>query len=195
MSSSAICKLPTNPTADEIVSFLNTQETVLRAKVLDYNASAKKSYTNSSGVREEYISKPTGYITFTIVNENGLEDDKCVFFIEDSVDICEESSTRPFMPKNHTYLSLDPNESSVKAMELIVSNFGGYIIDDDCTDEDSQEFFRFIDGNGEFAMSEAEKVLLAKLAEVGSKDKYNLMKIIEENGDVLFDYLNEQRDV
>lgn len=193
MATKTIAKITSNPTVDEIVAYLNTQDNVISAEVSLHTPSKTSEFTNKEGQKEEYIEEAMTWFNLEFVNSEGTSEHREIFVISDTYDKSVDSSINPHISDKYTYLSIGMFGSSVEIMDLIAKNFGGYVIPDDCADCSKDNFYHTIESISSYSMPEVDKAFMEVLDAADAEQKYKLFKLVSDNQEVIFDYLSSKR--
>jgi hypothetical protein len=174
-------KLTSNPKVEEVAEFLKQQSNISDVEITNYKDAEDCSYTNNAGEEVPYHSEATGYIIFAFEKDGEIEQ-RQLFFLENYSDKSENSSDLPFTPEHYFYGSVGMWGSSIEIMSLLATQFGGFVIPNDCADEEKEDFFIPFNTPTNTVI---KSVALDFFNELGDSititEKIRLLKMIENN--------------
>ncbi len=190
MGTDTKAKLTSNPKIENVVEFMKSVKEFSNVKLLTYKEKSVFKYTDDDNVTKDIDIEASGWIGFQFTNKNNEIEERQFFFLEDTYDKSKESSIAPFSPDHYTHLSLGMWGGSVDIMNIIATEFGGFVIPNDCADETSDDFFQIINGAKNFVLPTTTLNLFEALSDMNSEDKLNFIKILEANKEVISNFLS-----
>lgn len=164
------------PRLYEIAEFLKTVEGMSNVEVVSYRPARVVSYTDKeTGEELEYLDDAIGRVNFTYRDSEGNEECRGITAIDKCVDNTPSDSISPLLKEEYTWLKLSMKGSSVEIMEIIASNYGGFVIPDDCAAED-EDFFYQIDGSGLYEPCESDRRFWDALSRLGLEEAERVLK-------------------
>jgi hypothetical protein len=192
MGTNTLAKITSDPDYTTLIEVMKTLPKFSNIEIVSLEEPSMKTYIDNDGKEVEWYDTGSARINFEYrFSDTNEPERRSMFCIAHSKDKTFNSSITPYMPEKHMYCSLGTNGHSVDIMRDICSVLGGIVIKNDCADENDEDFFEIINSDNHFVIDNDLKELFDAISDMGTIQKYDFVKAIEANKDVINKYLNK----